>query len=108
MRAMVVAGGIAGVAGALYAGYVTYIDPTSFSMKESIFLVTLLMLGGGGNLKGPLAGAAVMLTLPEVLRFVGLPNLVAANLREIIYGSMLVALMYWRPQGLAGAASIRS
>lgn len=108
LRAMVVAGAVAGVAGALYAGYVTYIDPTSFALRESIFIVTLLMLGGGGNIKGPLAGAAVMLALPEVLRFVGLPDAVAANVREIIYGAMLAALMYWRPQGLAGTTLIKS
>jgi branched-chain amino acid transport system permease protein len=108
LRAMVLAGGVAGVAGALYAGYVTYIDPTSFSLRESIFLVTLLMLGGGGNIKGPLAGAAVMLALPEALRFVGLPDAVAANVREILYGAMLAALMYWRPQGLAGTTLIKS
>jgi branched-chain amino acid transport system permease protein len=81
---------------------VTYIDPTSFSLRESIFLVTLLMLAGGGNVKGPLVGAVVMLTLPEVLRFVGLPDAVAANVREILYGGLLAGLMYWRPQGLAG------
>lgn len=108
LRAMVVSGGAAGVAGALYAGYVTYIDPASFSLRESIFLVTLLMLGGSGNIKGPLAGTVVMLLLPEVLRFLGLPDAVAANVREVIYGAMLVVLMYWRPQGLAGSTLIRT
>lgn len=108
LRAMAVAGGVAGTAGALYAGYVTYIDPTSFSLRETIFIVTLLLLGGGGNIRGPLAGAAVMIALPEVLRFVGLPDAIAANVREIIYGTMLAALMYWRPQGLAGTTLIRS
>jgi len=107
VRALAVAGGVAGVAGAIYAGYVTYIDPTSFSLRESIFILTLLLLGGGGNVKGPLAGSAVMLALPELLRFVGLPDAVAANVREIFYGALLAALMYWRPQGLAGATSIR-
>jgi branched-chain amino acid transport system permease protein len=66
------------------------------------------MLGGGGNVKGPLAGTAVMLALPEALRFLGLPDAVAANVREIIYGTMLAALMYWRPQGLAGTTLIKS
>lgn len=102
IKAMALAGGIAGLAGGLYAGYVTYIDPTSFSLHESIFLVTLLMLGGGGNLRGPLVGTAVMLLLPEILRFVGLPDAVAANVREIIYGVLLAVLMLLRPQGLAG------
>lgn len=106
--AMVVARGVAGLAGALYAGHVTYIDPASSSLRESIFLVTLLMLGGGGNIKGPQAGAVVMLALPESLRFLGLLDAVAANVREILYGAMLAALMYWRPQGLAGTTLIKS
>ncbi len=104
---MVIGGGVAGLAGALYAGYVTYIDPTSFSLRESILLVTLLMLGGGGNLRGPLAGAAVLLLLPEALRFVGLPDAIAANVREIIYGLLLAGLMLWRPQGLAGEMTVK-
>lgn len=108
LRALVVAGGVAGIAGALYAGYVTYIDPTSFSLRESIYLVTLLMLGGGGNIKGPLSGAIVMLALPEALRFLGLPDAMAANVKEVIYGGTLAALMFWRPQGLTGTTLIRS
>jgi len=101
-RAMAISAAFAAFAGALYASYITYIDPTSFSLSESIFLVALLMLGGGGNLTGPVIGTLIMISLPEILRFVGLPDAVAANVREIIYGAMLAALMYWRPQGIAG------
>jgi branched-chain amino acid transport system permease protein len=100
--AMAISAAFAAFAGALYASYVTYIDPTSFSLIESIFLVALLMLGGGGNLTGPIIGTMIMISLPEILRFVGLPDAVAANVREIIYGGMLAVLMYWRPQGIAG------
>jgi branched-chain amino acid transport system permease protein len=108
LKAMTLSGGMAGLAGTLYAGYATYIDPTSFSLQESIFIVTLLLLGGGGNAYGPLAGTAVMVALPEALRFVGLPDAIAANTREIIYGLMLAFLMYQRPQGLAGVRILRS
>ncbi len=107
LKAMALAGGLAGLAGGLYAGYVTYIDPTSFSLRESIFLVTLLMLGGSGNLRGPLVGTAVMLLLPEALRFMGMPDAVAANVREMIYGLLLVVLMLLRPQGLAGETLVK-
>lgn len=108
LRALMAAAGVAGCAGALYAGYATYIDPTLFSLRESIFVVTLLLLGGGGNIGGPLVGAAVMVFLPEALRLAGLPDQVATNVREIIYGMLLAALMFWRPQGLAGAMRIRT
>ena len=107
LQAMIIGGAVAGVAGSLYAGYVTYIAPTSFSLQESILLVTLLMLGGGGNLRGPLAGAAVLLLLPEALRFLGLPDGVAANVREVIYGLLLASLMLWRPQGLLGELTVK-
>jgi ABC-type branched-subunit amino acid transport system permease subunit len=49
-----------------------------------------------------------MLALPEALRFLGLSDAVAANVREILYGAILEALMYWRPQGLAGTTLIKS
>lgn len=105
--ALVIAGACAGLAGALYASYVTYIDPTSFDLKESIFIVSLLLLGGSGNIKGPITGVVVMMLLPEALRFLGLPDAIAANIREIIYGLILVLLMYWRPKGLAGDFALR-
>jgi branched-chain amino acid transport system permease protein len=98
----VIAGNCAGIAGALFASYVTYIDPTSFSLSESIFIVTLMLLGGTGNIKGPFTGVLVMVLLPEALRFAGLPPTAAPNVREILYGAILIALMFWRSQGLAG------
>lgn len=102
VQAMVLAGGFAAVPGALYASYVTFIDPTSFTLQEGIFLVAILLLGGSGNRIGPLIGVVLMVLLPEGLRFVGFPDTIAPNAREIIYGSLLIFLMYFRPQGIAG------
>lgn len=98
----VIAGGIAGIAGALYASYITYIDPTSFTLDESIYILSIVMIGGTGNLKGPIIGTLFMVILPEALRFVGLPETIAPNIRQIIYGFLLVILMRFRPQGLLG------
>lgn len=102
LQAFALSAAFAAVSGAFYASYVTYIDPTSFTLKESIFIAAILLLGGSGNRVGPLIGVVVMLLLPEGLRFVGLPDAMAYNLREIIYGLLLVVLMYLRPQGIAG------
>jgi branched-chain amino acid transport system permease protein len=52
-------------------------------------------------------GAAVVVILPELLRFVGLPDAVAANLRQVIYGMVLIVLMFVRPQGLLGNAKLK-
>lgn len=101
--AFFISAAFAGVAGLVYASYVSYIDPTSFTLDESIFIITALFIGGiGSRVGGPIAGAAVVVILPELLRFVGLPDAVAANLRQVIYGLALVVLMFVRPQGLLG------
>lgn len=101
----VVGAGMAAVAGSMYAYYISYIDPTSFTVTESIFIISIVIIGGAGSLWGPVVGAAVLVMLPEILRFVGLPSSVAANVRQILYGGLLVAFMMWRPQGFMGEYS---
>ena len=89
-------------AGCLYACYVTFIDPSSFTIMQSILIVTMVAIGGAGSLWGPFFGAFVIVMLPEALRFMGLPSSVAANLRQIAYGGLLVLVMMVRPRGLVG------
>lgn len=105
--AFFISAAVAGVAGVLYASYVSYIDPTSFTLDESIFIISALFIGGIGNVKGPVFGALFVVLLPELLRFVGLPDSVAANLRQIIYGLSLILVVYLRPQGLFGQSVMK-
>lgn len=93
---------LAGISGTLYAHYITYIDPSSFAPMESFAMLLMVIFGGMGSLKGSLVGATILVFLPEILRFVGLPSSVAAPLRQMIYGALLVTLMLVRPQGLLG------
>jgi len=102
IQAFVIAGGISAVAGSLYAWYVTYIDPTSFNLNESIFIIAVVLVGGSGNIKGPIVGTLFMILLPEILRFLRIPDTVAPNVRQMIYGALLIILMRYRPQGIAG------
>jgi len=94
--------GIAAIAGSLYATYVTYIDPTSFTLNESILLVTILSIGGGGNIIGPIVGTLILILLPEFLRFLEIPDSIAANIRIMLYALVLILILIYRPQGLAG------
>ncbi len=98
----VISAGMAAVAGALYASYITFIDPSSFTINESIFMLAIIILGGLGSLRGAVIGALVLILLPEALRFVGFPSDIAAQMRQVIYGLILVGLMLYRPQGLVG------
>lgn len=102
VTASAVSAALAALAGSLYAHYISYIDPTSFTVMESILIISMVIIGGAGSLWGPLIGAVVLVSLPEMLRFVGLPSSVAANLRQIIYGGLLVVMMLVRPRGLVG------
>lgn len=100
--AFCIAGGLAAVAGVLFAGYASYIDPTSFTLDESVFILCVVIIGGAGNMRGPIIGAVILVVLPELLRFVRMPEAIAANMRQVIYGLLLVLMMRFRPQGIAG------
>ena len=84
---------LAAVPGTLYAHYISYIDPTSFTLAESIFILSIVIIGGMGSLKGSFFAALFMVLLPEALRFAGMPDNIAANMRQIIYGLILVLVM---------------
>lgn len=92
----------AGIAGSLYAHYMTFIDPSSFTVMESILIALMVIFGGLGTIEGPILGAAALILFPEMLRFIGIPGETAASLRQMIYGLLLVILIMNRPQGLVG------
>jgi len=69
---------------------------------ESITILLMVVFGGMGSLAGSFVGASVLVILPELLRFLGMPSSVAAPLRQMIYGLLLVILMLARPQGILG------
>ncbi len=93
---------LASIAGALFASYITFIDPSTFTLNESIFLLAIVILGGLANNKGAVIGAVCLILLPEILRFVGFPSDIAAQMRQVVYGVILILLMLYRPQGLIG------
>ena len=100
--AFIISSSFVGIAGLVYATYISYIDPTSFNIDESLFILAAVLIGGTGNIKGPVLGAVFVIILPEMLRFVGFPNNIASALRQIIYGLIIIVLMRYRPQGICG------
>jgi len=62
----------------------------------------MICVGGSGNFRGPMVGAIVLVLLPEVLRFTPIPQSVAANVRLLVYGLLLLVVVHFRPQGIAG------
>jgi len=102
IKVFVIGALFAGVAGSLYAQYITFIDPSSFTVMESITILLMVVFGGMASLSGSFIGAAILVIFPEMLRFLGMPSSVAAPLRQMIYGLLLIILMIRRPQGLLG------
>lgn len=98
----VVSAGIAAVAGSVFASYVTFIDPSTFTVMESVFILAIIIFGGLSSLKGSVIGALILVLLPEALRFAGFPASIAAQMRQVIYGATLIILMLFRPQGIFG------
>ena len=84
---------IAGIAGALDAHYMYYIDAHNYTFMRSIEILLFLILGGSGIIWGPLLGALILTILPELLRFM-------SEWRMVFYGLLMMTMMIFRPQGI--------
>ena len=100
--ATVVSAFFAGIAGILLAHYLTFIDPSTFVIHESFVILGMVVFGGMGTILGPIAGAVIMVFVPEALRFVGLPSFYAAHLRQLMFSVLIIVMLLKRTQGLFG------
>jgi branched-chain amino acid transport system permease protein len=91
--AFVFAAVLAGIAGSLYAHYLEYAHPDFFSFAVSVDLFLAVMLGGVGTLWGPMVGVVLLEVIRELLQEF-------AKLRLLLFGTLLVVLMVFLPEGL--------
>lgn len=91
---------LAGMAGAYYAHYISFIDPRLFAFDQSILILGMVILGGIGSTQGVVIGAIALSAIPELLR--GL-----AEYRQIMYGLVIVLMMVLRPNGLLGGYNLK-
>ena len=101
-QALIISAFFAGVAGSLYAHYITFIDPSSFTILESILIISMVIVGGLASVEGSIIGAIILVLLPEPLRFLPLPSFAIGALRQMIYAGLLILLLIKRPQGISG------
>ena len=98
-----IAAGLAAVAGALVSSYISYIAPGYFDLHTSIFILICLIFGGMGSIRGVILGTIVLTALPELLRFIPyLPSAILGGTRDLIYATILIFFMLYRPQGIVG------
>ncbi len=84
---------LAGMAGALYALMVGYVAPNNFTFGDSLILVSIVLLGGIGNVWGVVVAAALVILLPEKLQ-------VIQEYRFLLYAVLVMLILLFRPQGL--------
>ncbi len=96
----------AGIAGSLYAHYITYIDPSSFTIMALIPILCIVIIGGLASLKGTILATIILILLPEPLRFIGFPSSVVGPMRQIIYALILLLILIYRPKGLFGKVEL--
>lgn len=114
LKAFMLSSAIASIAGALYAYYLTNVTSETFGISFAIQFIAMIIVGGMGSLGGSLVGAALWLLLPSIINLIasqasettGLVHLVLvehkAQLVQLIFGSLVVVLLIFAPDGLAG------
>jgi branched-chain amino acid transport system permease protein len=86
----------AGIAGVVFAAKTTFINPASFTVWESIVVLSLVVLGGMGSITGVVVGAMLLILLPEYLR-------AFSEYRMLLFGIILVVMMIFKPDGIIKA-----
>lgn len=92
----------AGLAGSLFASYITYIDPSSFTFTNLIPILLIVIIGGIASLQGTFLATIIIVLLPEIFRFVGLPSEILGPVRQIFYALTLILIIYYKPRGFYG------
>jgi len=95
LAAFVISAVITGLAGAYYSSLVSYIDPNSFTFDISILILSIVILGGMGTVRGMYLGALILIVFPEIAR----PLM---EWRFVVYGVVLIVMMRFKPQGVLG------
>lgn len=90
----------AGIAGAFFAFYLTYIDPSSFALNEMVFILTILIVGQPGSFWGVIGATFFLVLLPEPLRFIELPPGILGPMRQMIFALILYFTVLFRKKSL--------
>ncbi|HNW05827.1 MAG TPA: branched-chain amino acid ABC transporter permease [archaeon] len=100
--ALMISAFFAGIAGSLYAHFITFIDPSSFTFVALIPVISILMIGGLASLKGTIIATIILTLIPETLRFVGLPSSIVGPGRQILFALLLLVILIYFPKGFFG------
>ena len=86
----------AGLAGSLFAYYINYIDPSSFSLSEMVFILSIVIVGRPGSYWGAMFATAFLVLLPEPLRFINMSSSILGPMRQLLYALSLFSVLYFK------------
>ncbi len=99
VAAFAIGSGLTGLAGHLYAHFMTFISADDFGFPQSIVILSMIVFGGIGTLRGAILGAIILGVAPEIFRPV-------LDYRTLIYGGLLIFMMRFQPGGILGDQSV--
>lgn len=103
---LIISAFFAGIAGSLFASYITFIDPSSFTFLNLLPILLIVIIGGLASLRGVVLATMIIVLLPEPLRFVGLPSAILGPIRQIVFALMLILIIYFKPRGFFGRVDL--
>ena len=92
----IIASAFAGLAGAVFAYYINYLDPSSFGLHEMVFVLSLVIVGKPGSFWGVTLSTIFLVLLPEPLRFIEIPPSILGPMRQLLYALILFGVVYWK------------
>lgn len=101
-KVMMISAFFAGLAGSLFAHYISYIEPSSFYLSEIILILTIVIVGGLASMKGSIIATFIILIIPEMLRLFNLPSSILGPGRQIIFAIILLLIVLFHPRGIFG------
>ena len=104
--AFIISGFFAGLSGALWAHYVTFIDPNIFNLSDAILLLAIIILGGLASIKGTIIGTVIIYLIPQLLKLIGLPDAIIGPLREMTFALILIIILIYKPKGIFGKVDL--
>ncbi len=107
VAAMGISAFFAGIAGSFFAHYISFIDPSIFGLGDLVLLLSMLIVGGLASVPGSFIGTAIILLIPEPLRFIGFPSALIGPMREMLFALILLLILIYRPKGIFGRVDLQ-
>jgi ABC-type branched-subunit amino acid transport system permease subunit len=97
-----IAGGFAGIAGAMYSSYISFVSPDAFGNDVNVLIFAMVFIGGAGSIVGAVFGAVALTWIPALISLVSFPPDILGNVEQVAYGAILVAIVMLAPSGRVG------